>query len=84
MGKYIGGENEMKRNLTEEAGRLSLLTRIKVRILGSPVFSFKENTYGKGNLDYYIVRCKKCGEYFLQYPHGYRRIFPHDNCNNTI
>ena len=72
------------RNLTEkEVGELPLLTRIKVGILDLPVFSFKENTYGEGDLNYYIVRCKKCGEYFLQYPNGYKGSFPH-GCDNTI
>jgi len=48
---------------------------LKLKILGYvKVFDAKKPGW-RGTLPFYIVKCKNCGQYFLDYPHGYSGYF---------
>jgi len=55
--------------------KISFLQWLKLKILGYvKVFEAKKPRW-RGPLPFYIVKCKNCGRYFLDYPHGYSRYF---------
>ena len=49
---------------------ISILERIKLKLEGK-IYAFHARKEGwHEELPFYIVRCEKCGTYFLDYPHG--------------
>jgi len=68
------------RHFGKQTVNLSLLQRMALKINGY-VYLFHARKEGwKGKLPFYLVRCKKHGIYYLDYPHGYRGYFNCPKC----
>ena len=60
---------------------ISLLERIKLRLKGR-IYVFHAKPEGwAGEVPFYIVKCGKCGCYFLDYPHGDEEYFLCPRCD---
>ena len=57
--------------------KLSLLQRLTLQIRGYVYLFHAKKDGWKGKLPFYLVKCKRHGVFFIDYPHGYRGYF---NC----
>ena len=59
---------------------LTFKTWLKLKIFGvAYVFHGKREGW-KGELPFYVVKCPRCKQLFLDYPHGYENYFVCPNC----
>jgi hypothetical protein len=66
-----------------ESIKLSLMQRLKLRILGYVYVGEFQDWGFRGVLPFYAVRCRLHG-IFLDYPHGYKEYFLCPKCMEAI
>ena len=61
---------------------ISVMERLKLKLNGR-IYAFHARMEGwnGGELPFYIIKCEKCGTYFLDYPHGYENYFLCPKCD---
>jgi hypothetical protein len=63
--------------------RLSLWQRIVLKINGCVFVGYGKREGWSGELPFYIVKCGRCKQYFLDYLHGYSGYFLCPECDLT-
>jgi hypothetical protein len=60
---------------------LSLLKWLKLKISGKTFLRYEKREGWKGKLPFYIVRCSRCKQLYMDYPHGHKNYFLCPNCS---
>ena len=63
--------NDFHFNMAKVKTEINLFQWLRLKLTGKTFVQWLRKPGWLGVCPFYIARCRSCGEYFLDYPHGY-------------